>query len=176
MYQFIGAAQDSTQANSESQIAQYSNFAQQHPTQAAAYPPTHQHQGFAATNNGYRPAQQCQKTRHNSFASAQHSRPTKNEPYSQSYQTLQLNASVQYRSCASGYPPYGHPQHAIQALQNPEVPLQQPPPNFQQNQKHWSSYPLPAKSSHESSQACYNCGEHDHWAQDCPEPRRAVPV
>jgi Zinc knuckle len=176
MYQFIGAAQDSTQANSESQIAQYSNFAQQHPTQATAYPPTHQHQGFAANKTGYRPAQQSQKSRHNNFASAQHIWPTKIEPYSQSYQALQLNASVQYRSCASRYPPNDHPQHTIQALQTSEAPLQQPPPNFQQNQSHRSSYPLPTKSAHYSSQACYNCGGHDHWAQDCPEPRRAVPV
>ena len=25
-------------------------------------------------------------------------------------------------------------------------------------------------------QACYNCGGSDHWAQNCPEPRREVPA
>lgn len=27
-----------------------------------------------------------------------------------------------------------------------------------------------------SIESCYNCGAPDHWAQDCPEPRRAVPA
>ncbi|KAI9821752.1 MAG: hypothetical protein M1827_002333 [Pycnora praestabilis] len=34
-----------------------------------------------------------------------------------------------------------------------------------------------AETSHgqQSSQSCYNCGSTDHWAQTCPEARRAVP-
>lgn len=27
-----------------------------------------------------------------------------------------------------------------------------------------------------SNESCYNCGAPDHWAQDCPEPRRVVPA
>ncbi|KAL2006221.1 hypothetical protein VTN00DRAFT_9875 [Thermoascus crustaceus] len=29
---------------------------------------------------------------------------------------------------------------------------------------------------HSEPQSCYNCGSPEHWAQDCPEPRRAVPA
>ncbi|KAL2000210.1 hypothetical protein VTN02DRAFT_3408 [Thermoascus thermophilus] len=29
---------------------------------------------------------------------------------------------------------------------------------------------------HSEPQSCYNCGSLEHWAQDCPEPRRAVPA
>jgi Zinc knuckle len=32
---------------------------------------------------------------------------------------------------------------------------------------------LASTASHE---VCYNCGGADHWAQNCPEPRRAIPA
>ena len=61
------------------------------------------------------------------------------------------------------------------------------PYNGQQSTQHISSQQswsttqmcqsgMTAQGSLHRNQACYNCGVFNHWAQDCPEPRRAVPA
>ncbi|KAL7266369.1 hypothetical protein RUND412_011087 [Rhizina undulata] len=32
------------------------------------------------------------------------------------------------------------------------------------------------QQAYSTTQACYNCGLGDHWAQNCPEPRRQIPA
>ncbi len=64
-----------------------------------------------------------------------------------------------------GYPQrqqYGTPQNGVYNHQH--QPTAQAGPIQQQSQ----AGPGP--------NACYNCGAAEHWAQDCPEPRRENPA
>ena len=61
---------------------------------------------------------------------------------------------------------YGLPQYGPG-----QVPVAQASASFQHGSPSW---PQPGKP--QSSQACYNCGAQDHWAQHCREPRRANPA
>ncbi|MCJ1477658.1 hypothetical protein MMC13_006331 [Lambiella insularis] len=53
-------------------------------------------------------------------------------------------------------------------------------PPFQQPYQHHYGYqpvqPYQQSVAQPTLQSCYNCGSPEHWAQDCPEPRREVPA
>ncbi|KAI4165451.1 MAG: hypothetical protein LQ342_000860 [Letrouitia transgressa] len=53
----------------------------------------------------------------------------------------------------------------------------------QQSGPYQASYQIGSNAGHaqpavsqQIQQTCYNCGAPDHWAQNCPEPRREVPI
>ncbi|KAL2044453.1 hypothetical protein N7G274_003158 [Stereocaulon virgatum] len=116
----------------------------------------------------------------------QYQQPSQNPPPGQYSQPGQYPQPQQYQP-HHHYPPQQQGYQGYQqqnALQH--YPSQQYPPQqhgalqYGAHQQSYQQQPHSAYSQPQSHiiapQACYNCASPDHFAQDCPEPRREVPA
>ena len=116
---------------------------------------------------GFFPAHQNQAPVFNGYSVNQQQAPT----YGSSYPGNPPFTSGGFMPYASN-PPAPTPQQTIQ--HGPQAVMQSSP--FQRALQRQVSQDRAKNFVEISSDSCYNCGAPDHWAQDCPEPRRAVPA
>ncbi|KAL9113143.1 MAG: hypothetical protein Q9227_002755 [Pyrenula ochraceoflavens] len=108
--------------------------------------------------------------------------------YQQSTPTaVQYQASQYYGNQNQQYPQYPQYPSSTQPYQGSYYQYTAQPQNatqaYQGSQNQWyphNSHTRDASQSGQNTQTnaqtCYNCGNPGHWAQNCPEPRRAVPA
>lgn len=181
MYQFNGVPSSNYQYHQQALPGGYSNgqvppsqhnqvypqpqnlpMQQQHyqVPQQTAYPPMSQYPSFPTVHQNQAPA-------FTGYGGNQQQAPTRNGSY-------------------SGNPRYASQQPGVHAQSPVATMLQRPvhlgpqtmtPNNPVPRAPQWQTLQDRAKGiPNRSSESCYNCGAPDHWAQDCPEPRRAVPA
>ncbi|ODH26848.1 hypothetical protein ACO22_04391 [Paracoccidioides brasiliensis] len=68
-----------------------------------------------------------------------------------------------------------HPQ-PVQSVVSHKQRGQKHPRKGKQRQNHPSAGSNNGPPKHTQPQSCYNCGSLEHWAQQCPEPRREFPT
>ena len=126
----------------------------------AARPPMPQY-------SGYHPAHESQAPVFNGYGGDQRQAPTRNSSY-----TNNLPFTSQQPAVYASIPLATMPPQAAQCVPQASMPNNafQRAPRQQTPQGRAKSFP------NRLGESCYNCGAPDHWAQDCPEPRRAVPV
>ncbi|KZF23196.1 hypothetical protein L228DRAFT_106134 [Xylona heveae TC161] len=83
------------------------------------------------------------------------------------------HSSQQSFPIASGSPPSGEAFHQHPTKSNPYATPPSPQTSGYQSFSHGQRNS--GQQAVAGSQSCFNCGAPDHWAQFCPEPRRAVP-
>ena len=127
------------------------HIAQSHMPQYPGFSPTHHNQ--APVFNGYSGNQQQAPIHAGSYPS--------NPPF-------RSEGLGPYASSPVAPMPQQTLQHGPQAVMQSNA--FQRAPQRQVSQNHAKSF------AETSSDSCYNCGAPDHWAQDCPEPRRAIPA
>ena len=96
----------------------------------------------------------------------------------------------QYAPSQGGYAYPGYPQHHPHQQYAPVTDQHQYGPQpmpyqnyiptlagpFQQSSQYPKTPAYKQQVAQPTPDTCYNCGSPEHWAQDCPEPRREVPA
>ena len=145
--------------------------------QSYTYPPAQQQQQYQGTSQQYQqtyPSASYPPNQQYYNQNQQHGLPHGNH---QAYQAPTIHGNQPH--AYTGLPGYQISQvNAPHTSPPPQTPYAQPPGQLQYPPNNQAAFPHPRKHSAPQSQpqACYNCGGLDHFAQNCPEPRRAVPA
>lgn len=185
MYQFNGGLRGNYQPHQPHQHHQSGSLSN------SQYPPTQANQAYGPSQNPPVQQQMYQMPiqtappptpQHPNFSSAHQIQAQNYQSYygaNQQHVTAgggSFSGSHQHMSQQNG----GHGPIPVAMMHHQTAPFgpQPTPPNMsfsrapQQQVSQGPPQPPPSKSS----ESCYNCGAPDHWAQDCPEPRRSVPA